>query len=72
MYINFDEQTNTVQVDCVSQGEFNKAYNKIIESCQSENYSIETLLKVGWTFRVRTQPYINAEDYITKLLTEQK
>lgn len=69
MYINFDEQENTVQVDCVSQDEFNKAYNKIIES---EDISIETLLKVGWTFMVRTQPYINAEDYITKLLTEQK
>ena len=69
MYINFDEQENTVQVDCVSQDEFNKAYNKIIES---EDSSIETLLKVGWTFMVRTQPYINAEDYITKLLTEQK
>ena len=69
MYINFDEQENTVQVDCVSQDEFNKAYNKIIES---EDSNIETVLIVGWTFMVRTQPYINAEDYITKLLTEQK
>lgn len=72
MYINFDEQENTVQVDCVSQDEFDKAYNKILESCESDDCNIETLLKVGWTVMVRTQPYINAEDYITKLLTEQK